>query len=57
MLKIQGSYFLPLGFSLSAFYNLYTGTTWAKTLIIYGPNQGPLCPGGTDGYSKAGGDK
>ena len=42
MLKIQGSYFLPLGFSLSAFYNLYSGTTWAKTLIIYGLNQGPV---------------
>jgi len=38
--KLQGTYFLPLGFSVSAFYNLYSGTTWTRRLTITGFDQG-----------------
>jgi len=42
VLKIQGTYFLPWGFSLSAFYNLYSGSTWTKQLVISDLNQGAV---------------
>jgi hypothetical protein len=38
--KVQGTYFLPWGFSLSAFYTYFTGTPWQRTLLITGLNQG-----------------
>jgi len=40
--KLQGTYFLPLGFSVSAFYTYFSGMNWTRGLTIRNLNQGAV---------------